>query len=361
MNTRLLARPVLWLGLSTLVIAGCEHPPVDTVQRGYRGLGMELVYNPRTLADSVEQNVPPEPEPPVSGEGPKSSDTFQNVQILGDLSVAEFTRLMSAMTKWVSPEAGCNYCHVEGDFASDDVYTKKVSRVMLAMTQKANQDWQSHVADTGVTCYTCHRGKPVPEAVWAEDPGPRQPGSVIYSGQNHPAPEVAYASLPADPFTAYLDGDKDARVVPLNALPQKGDEYVSVKEAEWTYALMIHMSDSLNANCTYCHNTRSFMSWDQSSPARVTAWHAIRHVREINNGFIEATTDILPAARKGPLGDPLKASCATCHRGAYKPLYGASMLQDYPSLARLSGDAEVLSDAAADNAGKDEEASRAAN
>jgi len=25
--------------------------------------------------------------------------------------------------------------------------------------------------------------------------------------------------------------------------------------------------------------------------------------------------------------------CATCHQGAYKPLYGANMLKDYPALA----------------------------
>jgi photosynthetic reaction center cytochrome c subunit len=57
----------------------------------------------------------------------------------------------------------------------------------------------------------------------------------------------------------------------------------------------------------------------------------------MNNVFIDATADILPDSRKGPLGDPLKVNCKTCHQGAYRPLYGASMLKDYPSLARLSG------------------------
>ena len=28
-----------------------------------------------------------------------------------------------------------------------------------------------------------------------------------------------------------------------------------------------------------------------------------------------------------------KVACATCHQGAYKPLYGKSMLKDYPELA----------------------------
>ena len=60
----------------------------------------------------------------------------------------------------------------------------------------------------------------------------------------------------------------------------------------------------------------------------------------MNNVFINSTADILPDTRKGPLGDPLKVSCKTCHQGAYRPLYGAQMLKDYPSLAKLSGAAK---------------------
>jgi photosynthetic reaction center cytochrome c subunit len=28
-----------------------------------------------------------------------------------------------------------------------------------------------------------------------------------------------------------------------------------------------------------------------------------------------------------------KANCQTCHQGAFKPMYGVSMLKDYPELA----------------------------
>jgi hypothetical protein len=90
---------------------------------------------------------------------------------------------------------------------------------------------------------------------------------------------------------------------------------------------------ALGVNCTYCHNSRSFYSWDQSAPQRTTAWYAIRHVREMNNEYVNPR-EILPNSRKGPLGDPYKIYCTTCHQGAYKPLYGAPMLKDYPSLAQ---------------------------
>jgi photosynthetic reaction center cytochrome c subunit len=248
------------------------------------------------------------------------------------LTVGEFNRLMVAMTTWVAPEQGCYYCHVNEGFEYDGIYTKVTSRRMLQMTQDTNANWKDHVAATGVTCYTCHRGKPVPEYVWVTDPGPGQPSMLAPTGQNIAAKSVAYSSLPYDPFTPFLSQDNNIRVIGDTALPQGNRN--SIKQAEWTYGLMMHMSDALGVNCTYCHNTRSFYSWDQSAPQRTTAWYAIRHVREMNNDYVTPLGEVLPASRKGPLGDPYKIYCATCHQGAYKPLYGASMLKDYPSLAQ---------------------------
>jgi photosynthetic reaction center cytochrome c subunit len=42
---------------------------------------------------------------------------------------------------------------------------------------------------------------------------------------------------------------------------------------------------------------------------------------------------VFPAERLGPQGDVAKLNCATCHQGAFKPLYGQSMLKDHPELA----------------------------
>jgi len=41
------------LALTGFSLSGCERPPVDSVQVGFRGTGMELVYNPRTLSDQA--------------------------------------------------------------------------------------------------------------------------------------------------------------------------------------------------------------------------------------------------------------------------------------------------------------------
>jgi photosynthetic reaction center cytochrome c subunit len=316
--------------VASVVLLGCERPPPEIVQNGYRGLAMEQNYNPRLLEASLKANIPPEAIPAAAPGGPKVTDVYKNVQVLSDLSVSEFTRTMVAATLWVAPKEGCNYCHVPGDFASDDIYTKVVSRRMFQMVRQTNADWKDHVAETGVTCYTCHSGNPVPKYVWTTDPGPGQPSGVKPTGQNYGASTVAYAALPYDPFTPFLDQANEIRVIGLTALPE--GNRTSIKQAEWTYGLMMQISDALGVNCTFCHNSRSFFAWDQSTPKRTTAWYAIRHVRELNQEYIWPLNDVLPASRKGPYGDPFKVSCMTCHQGAYKPLYGAQMAKDYPGI-----------------------------
>ncbi len=51
--------------LSVLVLAGCDLPPQEVVQRGYRGTGMEQVINPGNFAASVEENQAPVASPMV--------------------------------------------------------------------------------------------------------------------------------------------------------------------------------------------------------------------------------------------------------------------------------------------------------
>ncbi len=337
---------ILGLLLVSLVLAGCEAPPPHIVQNGYRGLSMQQNYNPRRLQETINANVVPETIADAAPGGPLAKDVYNNVQVLGDLTVNEFNRTMVALTTWVAPKEGCTYCHEGVNWESDGVYTKLASRRMLEMTRATNAEWTDHIADTGVTCYTCHRGNPVPPITWTTDPGPKTASGFRSTGQNAVAPDAAYTSLPFDPFTPFLGADPaEIQVVGHTPLPEGNRQ--SIKQTEWTYALMMHMSKSLGVNCTFCHNSRSFMSWDQSTPKRTTAWYAIRHVRDMNNSYVTPLTDILPDSRKGPLGDVFKINCATCHHGVYKPLFGAPMAKDYPALMGQSASAEDQDDAAA--------------
>ena len=317
------------------LLSGCERPPIDTVQTGFRGTGMELVYNPRTLEKTESLHQAPAALDPADKSGPRARQVYQNVKVLGDLSVGEFTRVMVSMTQWIAPEQGCGYCHNLQNFADDSMYTKVVARRMTQMTQHLNVSWKNHVADTGVTCYTCHRGQAVPNQVWfAPDDSKLAKGMLGQrNGQNEPAGSVGGSSLPKDPFTAYLQKDTPIRQISQTALPQGiNSTGSSTQMTEATYGLMMHMSTGLGVNCAFCHNSRNFSDWKQSPPQRVTAYHGIRMVRELNNEFITPLTSTFPRNRLGPKGDVAKVNCATCHQGAYKPLYGEPMAKLYPEL-----------------------------
>jgi photosynthetic reaction center cytochrome c subunit len=319
--------------LGALLVSACERPPVDTVQRGFRGTAMVQVYNPREVAAQADHNAVPLPQPPAPTDGPKAAAVYQNVQVLGDLSAAEFVRTMLAITSWVAPQQGCGYCHNLANLADDSKYTKVVARRMVQMTRNVNGAWKTHVAQTGVTCYTCHRGAPVPAQIWFKPQEPARSGGMLEQVRWGPVPGSgsAIAALPADPFTPYLLGAQDIRVNGTQAL-QDGNRH-STRQAESTYSLMLHLSSALGVNCTYCHHTDAFSSWQLSTPQRATAWYGIRMVRELNQDYLQPLTATFPPTRLGPTGDVAKVHCATCHQGAYKPLYGASMAKDYPALA----------------------------
>ena len=318
--------------LGIAMLSQFQAPQLEVVQRGYRGTAMQVNYNEKQLATYLAENKVPASLPNVPAAGPKSSAVYKNVQVLGDLSVGQFTRLMVSLTNWVSPKQGCAYCHNTANMAEDNLYTKVVARRMIQMTQHINADWQPHVQQTGVTCYTCHRGNPVPNNIWFNDPGPKQAGGIFMAsvGKNYASGSVGDASLPYDPFTPFLENDHSIRVQGEEALP--GTDRHSIKEAEWTFGLMNYFGNSLGVNCTYCHNTRAFSDWSQSSPAKVSAWHGIRMTRDLNADYLKQLANAWPANRLGPTGDSPKLACATCHQGVYKPLYGVSMVKDFPEL-----------------------------
>lgn len=325
------------VSLGAVFLVACERPPITAVQSGYRGTGMEQVNNPRIDAKKVAMNVAPPSADAASPDGPKASAVYQNVKVLGNLSVAEFSRNMAAITEWVAPKEGCVYCHNPQNFADDGKYTKIVARRMLQMNQHLNADWKNHVGNTGVTCYTCHRGNPVPTQVWYAPKDRKYAENSVMgdlAGQNIAAASVGLSSLPNDPFTPYLLENKPIRIQGDKALKFVGmqENRSSTKQAEFTYGLMVHMSDSLGVNCTFCHNTRNFASWQEAPPQRVTAYYGIQMARDLNVAYMEPLTQAFPPNRLGPKGDVAKVNCATCHQGVNKPLLGAAMAKNHPEL-----------------------------
>ncbi|MEO1482072.1 MAG: photosynthetic reaction center cytochrome PufC [Myxococcota bacterium] len=334
---------------------------VRSVQRGYDGVGMEHVTNETTLTALEEANagVPADTAHPEVENVPMAGDIYENVQVLGHLNTVEFTRIMTMMTQWVSPpgsesyqtapegidEQGCNYCHNPANMASDEKYTKHVSRRMIQMTQHINENWGTHVGGAGVNCWTCHRGNNVPKYIWFEDEGNPNADRMVGGGvtaMNYAGNEVGLASLPNTAYETFLNAEAtNIRVVGPTALPTTNTR--TIKQTEHTYGLMMHMSNALGVNCTYCHNSRAMAEWGQSPKTRTTAWYGIRMVRNLNQEYLASLNDeylkenesALPKIRLGEhAGDSPKANCYTCHQGAYKPVLGRDMISMYPSLQK---------------------------
>jgi len=325
-------RSGFWVVVALLPLVSACHR-TQAVQRGYRGQNSVELYSEKTLAQEDEINKLVKPLRAASTTGPTAAESYENVQVLGDLSKQQFARTMLSIKSWVAPNEGCGYCHNAPDYASDVKYTKRVAREMLRMTRHINTDWTAHVAATGVTCYTCHRGQPVPAKTWYSAPDREVDGESVRRGAVRlPTYAAGNTVLPVTALDDYLLHDDNVRVAGPTAL-QGGNRH-SVYQARDTYGLMMVMSESLGVNCTFCHYTPAFYNWDTSTPQRAVAWYGIRMVRDLNNTVMVPLTHELPAERLGPTGDVPKIYCATCHRGANKPLYGVPMIKDYPELVR---------------------------
>ena len=349
----MIEKRILLASIATLplILAGCELGPKSTKQTGYRGTGQQQVTNLKLAMAQVP--IPANVYPTPDDSGPRAGVTYQNVQVLKNVSTDRFNHFMAQVNNWVAPQSGdpaqqgCNYCHNPNNMASDEKYTKVVARRMIQMTQNINANWTPHVQQTGVTCWTCHRGNAVPQYKWAMA-APDETNGMLQGkrGQNGPNGSVGFASLPYDPFSAYLTktGVNNIRVLSTSAYPSP-DHVVSEKKAEQTYGLMMHLSQGLGVNCTYCHNSRAWSDWSQSHPARVTAWYGLRMVAEANSEYMGPLAAVFPALhpgvgdpyRKGPMGDVYKVNCATCHQGVNKPMNGVSMRAENPVLWPVAG------------------------
>ncbi|WP_304502387.1 photosynthetic reaction center cytochrome PufC [Aurantimonas sp. HBX-1] len=329
------------LALLGLAIPPWILPPIETTSTGAPGTGLEIL---RDGDRQLQYAALPVPLEPADNEGsPLASEIYANVQVLGNLTDAEFTRLMLAITEWVAPVQGCEYCHdltSEEGFASDALYTKVVSRTMLRMVQHINAQWAEHVAPSGVTCYTCHRGQNVPPALWYAQ---EEPSGDQFLGKPqawHLEAKSVLQFFSDVPYTQYLTADPlTANIISRDPFAGSDVPRVTTEQAENLYILMMQMSEALGVNCTYCHNSRSFVDWTQSTPFRWIAYWGIRMVRDINADYIEPLASVFPANRKGPLGDPGKVNCRTCHYGNNKPLGGYNLLEHY--LAGLTVDGQL--------------------
>ena len=116
-----------------------------------------LVMMAMALLPLAAQDAPKQEAPKEAKKGPPPNPT--NLKVLKVTSGAEVSQIMRTFTAGLGVQ--CIYCHVQGNFASDDNPKKATARLMISMMQKINTgfgDGKMHVS-----CYTCHRGEPEPK------------------------------------------------------------------------------------------------------------------------------------------------------------------------------------------------------
>jgi len=94
--------------------------------------------------EGAKKGPPPEPK---------------NLKVLTGLPREQLIPVMRSFT--VALGVKCDYCHMQGDFASDENPKKEIARNMITMALQIG----THFPDDGkhhVTCYTCHRGATEP-------------------------------------------------------------------------------------------------------------------------------------------------------------------------------------------------------
>jgi photosynthetic reaction center cytochrome c subunit len=338
---------VLAAGAFIIFVPDWTHPPIGGKQLGPPPMSL-ILFSRGQMPEPVPQTAPTPIAAAAEG-GPMATQQYKNVQVLTDVSAAEFMRLQQAITQWVAPKQGCSYCHEGTDYASDAKPAKLAARLMLKMVRHINADWTSHVQPAGVTCFTCHRGQPVPAEVWF--PIPPAPVKPFVAKQDNwrEASDTVRKFFADDSYYEYLLENTPISVQSSTALPSQ--KVASQIVAKRVYEMMMTMSDGIGVNCGYCHNSRVFQSWRQSTPYRWPGFDGIMLTRDLNRNYLLQLSPLIPETRELvhetglPVLPPRESGkqtgngfvlCATCHYAHPNPLDGANMLKDYPGLSDAS-------------------------
>lgn len=115
-------------------------------------------FNDRLEHEIVERLGPRVSEP--------ASVVFKNVELdwLGQTPAGDFVGIMN---RGYARALGvkCTHCHIENDFASDELRPKRAAREMAAMHRDINQrlarmaNLEGSPEDRFINCATCHRGR----------------------------------------------------------------------------------------------------------------------------------------------------------------------------------------------------------
>jgi hypothetical protein len=103
-----------------------------------------------------------------------NTEKFKNLQVLPkNITEDSLDKIMDGFNLYLGVD--CKYCHVRDKkadsliFYSDDKPEKEIARNMMRMTTDINKNYFQFNEEVtaaqvqAVTCYTCHKGNPMPE------------------------------------------------------------------------------------------------------------------------------------------------------------------------------------------------------
>ena len=80
---------------------------------------------------------------------------LENIQVLKGMDRQQVIEQMAKIASQLGVQ--CTFCHLQNNFASDDVPQKQTAREMLRMVQVINDQPFFKNGDRKVECFTCHR------------------------------------------------------------------------------------------------------------------------------------------------------------------------------------------------------------
>ncbi len=160
------------------------HDVLQKLHAGFRKLfNPALMASAAVLALTVGLGAQSQPPPKAKTAG----EAYKNIKVLNNIPASQLLPGMRYITTALGVK--CSYCHVKGNFASDDKRPKHTARRMMTMLFAINNN--NFGGRPAVSCYTCHQGHHEPMGV------PPLPAEAVEPQFIRPAPGAQIQPLPA--------------------------------------------------------------------------------------------------------------------------------------------------------------------
>jgi hypothetical protein len=239
----------------------------------------------------------------------------------------------------------CNYCHVQGDFASDQNPKKEIARKMFQMLKQVSLSFPDNGNDFSnsrylpfpegkqyVTCYTCHQGALTPASNVPDWHGPaRAPEPGVPAPAGGRGQQAGGRGRQAT-VEEQADSPQPAVAASSTVLPSPRGNQVH-KNVVWlprdmnSQFVMPAFRAAIGVECNFCHVAGESLEKGHAqdrdldlNPKKLIARNMIHMVQKVNAVlFPEEDIDIVYLAASSVPEAKHFVTCYTCHRGNHIP------------------------------------------